>query len=277
MTPKIFAPTRRVAAILATAGLFSLLTGSVGAQHAASAVPDHPDARTVLHVLNRVTFGPRPGDIERVEKMGITAYIDEQLHPDKIDDTAMTTRLADFSTLTMSSRDLVRPDLPARAAGAQGRAGQAAKAAQKEAKSASAVAGDPSMTMDPNAPKPPAQPGQAQLPPEVRMLQQQQQNVMQRADAGEDPARGRTPIVSSRKCSTISGSTISTSTSAKGQVRQYLTEYERDVIRPHVLGQLPRSARRDRAQPGDALLSRQLAERDGRTRSRCSRPNCSAG
>ena len=48
----------------------------------------------------------------------------------------------------------------------------------------------------------------------------------------------------------------------KGQVRQYLTEYERDAIRPHVLGNFRDDARRDGAQPGDALLSRQLPEPD---------------
>ena len=47
----------------------------------------------------------------------------------------------------------------------------------------------------------------------------------------------------------------------KGATQQYLTEYERDAIRPHVLRQVPRSARRHGAEPGDALLSRQLAER----------------
>ena len=52
----------------------------------------------------------------------------------------------------------------------------------------------------------------------------------------------------------------------KGPTRIYLTEYERDAIRPHVLGTLPRSARRDGAQPGDALLPGQLAERRARPR-----------
>ena len=50
----------------------------------------------------------------------------------------------------------------------------------------------------------------------------------------------------------------------KGQVRVYLTEYERDAIRPHVLGNVPRSAAGHRREPGDAVLSRQLAERGAR-------------
>ena len=56
----------------------------------------------------------------------------------------------------------------------------------------------------------------------------------------------------------------------KGQTRSYLTEYERDAIRPHVARQVPRSAGRDRAESGDAVLSGQLAER--RSRRRAARP-----
>lgn len=40
----------------------------------------------ITHVLRRVTFGPRPGDHARVAEMGIDAYIEEQLHPERIDD-----------------------------------------------------------------------------------------------------------------------------------------------------------------------------------------------
>lgn len=38
----------------------------------------------VLHILNRLSFGPRPGDIERVKSMGIDKYIQEQLAPESI-------------------------------------------------------------------------------------------------------------------------------------------------------------------------------------------------
>ncbi len=42
------------------------------------------DDALVAHVLNRVAFGPRPGDVERVRRIGVDAYIDEQLHPERI-------------------------------------------------------------------------------------------------------------------------------------------------------------------------------------------------
>jgi uncharacterized protein (DUF1800 family) len=56
----------------------------------------------VVHLLNRVGFGARPGDVERVRKMGIDKYIDLQLHPDRINDSAVEARLAVFPSLRMS-------------------------------------------------------------------------------------------------------------------------------------------------------------------------------
>jgi uncharacterized protein (DUF1800 family) len=65
------------------------------------------EQKRAVHALNRLAFGPRPGDIERVNAMGIDKWIDEQLHPDKIDDHALDARLAGFRTLRMDTRELV--------------------------------------------------------------------------------------------------------------------------------------------------------------------------
>ena len=43
----------------------------------------------VTQVLNRLTFGARPGDVERVRAKGVDRWIDEQLHPERIDDGAL--------------------------------------------------------------------------------------------------------------------------------------------------------------------------------------------
>ena len=60
-------------------------------------------------VVNRVSFGPRPGDYERVQALGIDAYIEEQLHPESIDDTALDQTLAStYPTLSMSAADLIQ-------------------------------------------------------------------------------------------------------------------------------------------------------------------------
>src|SRR5579859_3070806 len=65
------------------------------------------DDKRIVHTLNRFTFGVRPGDVERVRAMGLDKWFDEQLHPEKIDDSAVESRLAPFRTLKMSTREMV--------------------------------------------------------------------------------------------------------------------------------------------------------------------------
>ncbi len=70
------------------------------------AVSGPSDPKRALHALNRLTFGPRPGDVQRVMTMGVDHWIDLQLHPDKIDDSALNPRLEPFRTLRMSTREM---------------------------------------------------------------------------------------------------------------------------------------------------------------------------
>lgn len=61
-----------------------------------------------LHVLNRLAYGPRPGDVERVMQIGIDNYIDEQLHPQRIPlPDALTRQLAAYSAIDKSPGDLI--------------------------------------------------------------------------------------------------------------------------------------------------------------------------
>ena len=64
------------------------------------------DRNEIVHVLNRITFGPRPGDVEAVQKMGLHNYIERQLHPETIDDSAVEQQLAGFDILQMSPQQL---------------------------------------------------------------------------------------------------------------------------------------------------------------------------
>src|SRR5690349_18268231 len=59
----------------------------------------------ILHALNRLAYGPRPGDIERVRQMGLAKWIEQQLNPNSnsIDDKAVEARLQDYPTLRMST------------------------------------------------------------------------------------------------------------------------------------------------------------------------------
>lgn len=60
----------------------------------------------ILHVLNRLGYGPRPGDVERVKKMGLKAYIALQLDPEKIPDAAVDAKTAGFDTLKMNGLEI---------------------------------------------------------------------------------------------------------------------------------------------------------------------------
>ncbi len=56
-----------------------------------------------LHVLNRLAFGPRPGDVEKVLAMGVGNYIESQLKPERIPDTAIAEKLRHLPTLQMTT------------------------------------------------------------------------------------------------------------------------------------------------------------------------------
>ncbi len=64
------------------------------------------DQKRAVHALNRLTFGPRPSDVQQVMSIGVDRWIDQQLHPERIADGAMESRLAQFHTLHMSSREI---------------------------------------------------------------------------------------------------------------------------------------------------------------------------
>ena len=61
----------------------------------------------ILHALNRLAYGPRPGDMERVRQMGLAKWIEQQLNPNSIDDKAMEARLQEYPTLRMSTAKLI--------------------------------------------------------------------------------------------------------------------------------------------------------------------------
>ncbi len=64
------------------------------------------DERT-LHALNRLTFGPRPGDVEAVSKMGLKKWFEQQLNPQSIDDSALEARLANYPAMKLSQQALM--------------------------------------------------------------------------------------------------------------------------------------------------------------------------
>ena len=100
-------PNRKIAltlSLLVIAATAQLALGRKDKQPAPSEVGEQKRA---LQALNRLAFGPRPGDMQRVMAMGVDKWIDEQLHPEKIDDHALDARLAAFRTLRMNTREIV--------------------------------------------------------------------------------------------------------------------------------------------------------------------------
>src|SRR5713101_8428711 len=81
------------------------VSGGMKAPGSKSAAKLSEDQR-ILHVLNRLGFGARPGDVERVKAMGIDNYITQQLFPEKIDDSASEAKLQNLETLRMSTAEL---------------------------------------------------------------------------------------------------------------------------------------------------------------------------
>ncbi len=55
----------------------------------------------ILHVLNRFTYGPRPGDLEHLRAQGISRWLTDQLNPEHIDDRALAARLADYPAMKL--------------------------------------------------------------------------------------------------------------------------------------------------------------------------------
>jgi uncharacterized protein (DUF1800 family) len=163
-----------------------------------------PEDRAIAHLLNRIAFGPRPGDAERVRAIGLNRYVDEQLHPDRVKDDGVRARLADLTLPRLSPREIVEtiemPQIEAR----------------RERKQ-QANGGDAG---NPTAPNPLRQRANAIL---VELAEQK----IVRA------------VYSERQLQEVLADfwfNHFNVDSRKGRDRFLLPEYERDVIRPRVLG-----------------------------------------
>jgi uncharacterized protein (DUF1800 family) len=97
---KAIALAGAAAPIAGCEGIISRVTRSLG-----DGIPDTlgvADGSTIdpiFHLLNRMGYGPWPGDLDRVRSMGADAWLDEQLDPDRIDDTACDLRARRFETI----------------------------------------------------------------------------------------------------------------------------------------------------------------------------------
>ena len=94
-------------ALIVTAG--TLLCGIPGNTRGGGRF-DTPLAKDqkIVHILNRLTFGPRPGDFEEIRRIGVDKWIDLQLHPERIpEDPALEERLKPLETLRMNADEIM--------------------------------------------------------------------------------------------------------------------------------------------------------------------------
>ena len=173
-----------------------------------SAAPPSPaDEAAIVHVLNRVGFGPTPGDVDHVRRVGVQGYIEEQLHPERIADEGMREHLADFTTVRSSTADLLQ------------RFQRPLAQARRERQQQSAVQDNP------DTPARRARPSRDVLP-NLPLVELSQQKLLRAVYSDRQLEEVLTDFwfnhfnVDARK----------------GPVRFMVTEYERDAIRPYVLG-----------------------------------------
>ena len=74
---------------------------------ASGSAPNLTERQRALHALDRLGFGARPGDVDRVLQTGVDTWINRQLHPEAIPDRAVDARLQQYPTLKMSDADII--------------------------------------------------------------------------------------------------------------------------------------------------------------------------
>lgn len=194
-----------------TATVLAALALAVHALSAASSsVPGSPDDATIVHVLNRLGFGPRPGEVERVRHVGLASWIDQQLRPDRIADGTMDARLADLATLRMTSRQIAQEYLKP-------------LLERRQQRRRDAASGEPDMD------------SRRERPAEIGPVLQRRQELLQELVA----QKVLRAVYSDRQLQEVLTDFWFNHFNVfanKGFTRIYLTAYERDAIRPHVLG-----------------------------------------
>jgi uncharacterized protein (DUF1800 family) len=213
----------------------------------------------VLHVLNRLGFGARPGDVERVRAMGVDKYIELQLSPDRIDDSASEARLQNLETLRMTTAELYekypqpgqlikqlqrRGALPADLAAARDNRVKGGANAADPAKTSDAM---PAETNTAGNQKPATNPAADQSPmnnPQYRqaVMEYYKENNLRPAQflTGElQMSRILRAVYSERQLQEVMVDFWTNHFNVfagKGADRWLLTSYDRDTIRPHTLG-----------------------------------------
>src|SRR6202453_133264 len=74
----------------------------------APAVKPLTEEERASQALNRLTFGPRPGDLERIQAIGVKKWVEMQLNPEQVDDSLLEARLQSFPAMHLSQQNLLQ-------------------------------------------------------------------------------------------------------------------------------------------------------------------------
>ncbi len=257
----------RAFALVAVAALLSnsLFAVTVGAQKKQPTAQRLTEEQQIIHVLNRLGFGARPGDVERVRQLGVEKYVEQQLDPSKIDDAGVEGKLKNLRTLTMSNSELLakfpnpgllirqlqrKGDLPpdlAEVVQQRNQGQQPNRRPNVAANNAPAMEGEkmeaPASAMPgPGEPGMPANDNPDQAKYRQAIVKYMRENGMeppQRIMAELQAARILRAVYSERQLQEVMVDFWTNHFNvfaAKGADRWFLTSYDRDVIRPNALG-----------------------------------------
>jgi len=224
VTTKLTALIISAALILAISPAQAVPDPAAGAKSFKGKLPitELTEDQAILHALNRLAYGPQPGEIEQVRKMGLEKWIDQQLNPNSIDDSALEARLERYPTLRMSSDKLVEKfPQPNEAAKKQGLSKEEYEQEQREKARAAVAKIDP---LNPNA----------AAEQQLAKIVGPQRIVVELSMAKLDRA-----IYSNRQLEAVMEDfwfNHFNVFAGKNQDRWLLTAYTRDTIRPHTLG-----------------------------------------
>jgi uncharacterized protein (DUF1800 family) len=169
----------------------------------------------IQQVLSRLTFGARPGDVERVRATGVDRWIALQLAPERIEDGAADRLVASYATLSQPTPELVQ-------------AFREAQQARRRQQAAMRAAGDTAGELD-------ARRAMLAVDPDTR----EQLRRVQRLGGDVQSAKLARAVASERQLQEVMVDFWENHFSVfagKGQTRVYLPSYDRDVIRPRALG-----------------------------------------
>jgi uncharacterized protein (DUF1800 family) len=107
MTSKFSSIQKLTAFLMLAALLIPVFTVGASAQKMQNAsAKSLTEDQKILHVLNRLGFGARPGDVERVKAIGLNKYIEQQLNPVSLDDSLTESKVRNLQVLKMSNEEL---------------------------------------------------------------------------------------------------------------------------------------------------------------------------